>query len=141
MKTFAVLFVLMSMGLSGFAQKGHGHGKPHQVKQEVKVYNHYPDNHITVYNGPPHAGYKHHKMPYWAPAYGYRHRHIFFPEYGCYYDTYSGAYIYRHGGVWITSYQVPAFIINIGTTRKVELDIDNVPRPQVYFEQHISLYR
>lgn len=131
MKTI-VLIGLMLLCIPHFvvAQKGNGHAKKHvkykeNYKHDVVVY------HKTKRKGPPD----------WAPANGYRHRYIFFPEHRCYYDNYYGVYIYRKGKIWVSSYTRPWFIINISTTKKVELNIDDIPKPQIYFEQHISIYK
>lgn len=131
-KFILFLFVFPLLGL---AQKGHGHGHGKS---------HYKNggNKVVVYQ---HAGYSLVKVkrkgpPAWAPAYGYKHRHVYFPEYRCYYDTYTGLYIYRRNGIWIRAYSMPTFLVNIGTTRKVELSIDAEPNPQVYYEQHIVIY-
>lgn len=132
MKTI-VLISLMLLCIPHFAiaQKGKGHAKKQvKYKENYKhdaVAYHY---HKTKRKGPPD----------WAPANGYRHRYVFFPEHRCYYDNYNGFYIFKKGSVWVTSYNRPWFILNISTTKKVELNIDNIPKPQIYIEQHITLY-
>lgn len=132
MKNILLIIVVVLIPTFAFSQKGHGanHGKHNNAGRvnKIIVHNHYSTS--IKRKGP----------PSWAPANGYRHRYIYFPEHKCYYDNYNGFYIYRKGTVWVTSYYLPAFIINIGSARKIELNIDDVPNPQIYFEQHITLY-
>lgn len=121
----------------GFSQKGH---QKHKGKAgKASSYNNYEK--IVVHD--PNSYYKTKRKgpPPWAPAHGYRHRYIYFPEHKCYYDMYEGYYVYRKGTLWVTSFIKPVFIINIGTTKKIELNIDSEPYPQVYYKQHIILYR
>lgn len=119
-----------------FAQKGHHKGKG-KNKHHVHVVQAHPghDVHVVSYKKVKKKG-----PPSWAPAHGYKHRYVYFPEHHCYYDNTKGHYIYRKGTVWVTSFNRPVFMINVNTTRKVELQIDNAPRPHIYFEQHIALY-
>lgn len=142
MKTLNLIAFILSIPFLGIAQKGHfkhhGHNK-HFEKNVIKINDyHYGHNNVIVYNN--YKKIKRKGPPYWAPAYGYRHRHIYFPHYQCYYDNYSGIYIYRKGGIWISSASIPVFIADIESTRKVELLIDNEDKPQVYFSTHLSLY-
>lgn len=139
MKTFVWIIMLILLPIIGFSQKGHHKQKNHNEKMtKTKSYNGYEK--ITVYDTKKYKT-KRKGPPPWAPAHGYRHRYIYFPEHKCYYDIYEGYYIYRKGTLWVTSFVKPVFIINISTTKKVELNIDSQPWPQVYFEQHIILYR
>lgn len=140
MNTLKLIIVLLILPLLGYTQKGNPHkSKTHkqQINKDYKVKKHYPSNKVVVYRAPK---IKKKGPPSWAPANGYRHRHIYFPEYQCYYDTYTGMYIYRKGTIWVNSIYMPAFIVNIRTTRKVELNIDAVATPQIYFEQHFVWY-
>lgn len=134
----AILYVLLALLVPAytFAQRGHGkHYHKHDRQPRTVVHNH----NVYVYNSP--VKVKRKGPPRWAPAHGYKHRYVYFPEYRCYYDNFQGVYVYRNGTVWVTSVYQPRFIVNIGVTRKVELSIDEAPQPQVYFEQHIVLYR
>lgn len=140
MKTIILIISTLLIFNISFAQKGKGnHGGRHiQHINDGPKHNHNSSRAVVFYNQP--VKIKRNGPPSWAPAHGYRHRYIFFPEHNCYYDNYNGIYIYRKGSIWITSYTLPQFIFNIGVTRKVELNIDAVPKPQIYFEQHIALY-
>ena len=158
MKTIALILTLACLPILGFAQKGHGkeygHGGNSKHNEngrgnhgdyihENHKPKHYKESKTVAYNNNHYykSKHKHYPNPYWAPDYGYNHRHVYFPEYGCYYDTYTGMYIYREGPVWVTSVNVPTFMVHIGTCRKVVIDLDYTPSPQIYFQQHISIYR
>lgn len=144
MKTLALILAMLMVPFLGFSQKGHGKGNKGQGKGKVekKVYKQSSDvkpfkkSTTVIYKDKKHKG-----PPYWAPAHGYRHRNIYFPQYKCYYDTYDGVYIYLSGTRWIRTYSPPSFMVSVDLSlaRKVELDLD-VVEPQIYFEQHIVLY-
>lgn len=134
MRSIVLIVLLFSLSLMSKAQKNHGkQNKPGFAKTHHKQS---PDgkNYIVV------KSTKRKGPPPWAPANGYRHRYIYFPAHHCYYDNYSGIYIYLKNKVWVTSLNIPVFINPI-KARKVELVIDNVERPQIYFEQHLAIYR
>lgn len=156
MKTIIATFILcLAIGLNIQAQPGKGHGKGHGKEHgygnphnemnkgysrgsgsKKVIYDSRPRNFYYVKN----KKYYKHKMPYWAPSGGFAHRHLFFPAYGCYYDTYTGYYIYKRRGVWVRTYAVPTFIVDIEDARYMELDdYDDTPNPQVYFGIHIKL--
>ncbi|MCC6838037.1 MAG: hypothetical protein IT234_05810 [Bacteroidia bacterium] len=137
MKTLILTICSLLLFSVGFAQKGHGHKGNHQSKSVKHGIHHHSSNGIMYYQP---VKVKRKGPPSWAPANGYRHRYIFFPEHKCYYDNFNGIYIYRKGSIWVTSYQTPSFIFNISITRKVELNIDGVSKPQIYFKQHVALY-
>lgn len=99
---------------------------------------------IKPFYGPPKIVYitkKAKDPPSWAPANGYKHRNIYFPQFKCYYDTYTGIYIYKSGIRWTRTFSPPELMIkeDLSSVKKVELDLD-VDEPQVYFEQHSALY-
>lgn len=134
MKTIAVIITMIP--ILCYSQRGHNKGNHGGNNGKHFKNNSHP---IAYYKESNH----HHKRkgpPYWAPAHGYKHRYVFFPEYRCYYDNFSGKYIYRRGPIWVTSINLPTFMFNVSLARKIELDIDNVSQPQVYFEHHISIY-
>ena len=120
---FIALFplVLLLYSEPAFAQgKGHGHGKR---KHDVVVVKH---------KGP----------PPWAPAHGYRHRHIFFPDYRCYYDNTNDVYIYINNGKWEISTSLPLFLkgVDLKVTEQIELELDDIDNPQSLFDEHVKLY-
>ena len=90
----------------------------------------------------PNVKEKHHGPPPWAPAHGYRRRHIFFPDQKCYYDNTKGVYIYMNKNKWEVSVEIPLPLRNIDlkSARKVELDLDKADEPQMQFEEHMKLY-
>jgi len=141
MKTIVLIGVLLILPFLTFSQRGNGkkngHYKNGKHDKQSYVY-------VNHFYGPPKVVYvtkKHKGPPAWAPAYGYRHRNIYFPQYKCYYDTFDGVYIYLSGRRWVRTFSPPSFMINVdlNIARKVELDLD-VAQPQAYFQQHIVLY-
>lgn len=115
--------ILCSISL--LAQKKYG--KMHSHKRAYQKVNIKKNN----YKGP----------PPWAPAHGYRHRYIYFPQYACYYDNYYGIYYYKTGSFWYKTSLKPSFILNISTAKKVELTIDNEEKPFRFYNKHIIIYR
>ena len=81
-------------------------------------------------------------VPYWAPVHHFKHRHLYFPKYQCYYDSYDGVYIYHDGEKWVRRYAVPSFMsnINFSSMQVVELEIDQESNPQSQFAEHFILY-
>lgn len=144
MKTIAVICTILILPFLVFSQKGQGQGKGkgHSKGGKKEYYKQSSDEKpfkkSTTVN---YKDKKHKGPPYWAPAHGYRHRNIYFPQYKCYYDTYDGVYIYLSGTRWIRTYSPPSFMVKVdlNLARKVELDLD-VAEPQIHFEQHIILY-
>lgn len=141
MKTIALICTILILPLLVFSQKGQGKGKGNSKGGKKEYYKQSSD--VKPFSKSKTAVYKskHKGPPYWAPAHGYRHRNVYFPQYKCYYDTYDGVYIYLSGTRWIRTYSPPSFMVNVDLSlaRKVELDLD-VAQPQIYFEQHIVLY-
>jgi hypothetical protein len=138
MKTLIIIITTFLLCNSIIAQKGKGHGAHHQKFEKQHPHKQYSSKKVVYYQ--PALVVKRKGPPSWAPANGYRHRYVFFPEHNCYYDNFNGIYIYRKGGTWVNSYTMPSFIFNINFTRKVELTIDAAPKPQIYFEHHVALY-
>lgn len=134
MRSLVLIVFLVSLGLCSYAQKNQGKNKKPGFTKAHHNQSSGSKNYIVV------KGNKRKGPPPWAPANGYRHRYIYFPAHHCYYDNYSGIYIYLKNKVWVTSLSIPAFINPI-KARKVELVIDNIERPQIYFEQHLAIYR
>src|ERR1051325_6343003 len=57
---------------------------------------------------------KQHGPPPWAPANGYRKRHIYFPDYKTYYDNTKGVYISMNtSGTWVTTVDIPLSMKNV----------------------------
>lgn len=77
--------------------------------------------------------------PPWAPAHGYRQRHVYFPDHHAYYDNTAGVYISLSGGNWTTSVNLPLSLkgIDLKVAAKVEIDFDGTS-PQVNFNTHKS---
>lgn len=82
--------------------------------------------------------------PPWAPAHGYRAKtkHIYFPDQNFYYDVEKRVYLHLENGKWSVSVTVPSIFanINLGTARKVELEISG-HTPYQYNEEHIVKYK
>lgn len=149
MKTIILILAIALLPFYSFSQKGHGKGHGNGNGGKEKSYKggdkSYKKSTVIIHQGPEQVVYKskkRHGPPSWAPAHGYRHRHVYFPAYKCYYDNYDGMYIYYSGTRWIRTYSVPVFMVNVNLSnaRVVELDYDNIATPQIYFEQHIVLY-
>ena len=126
---FILVFSLTAITETPSAQgkgngKGNGNGKA--KKNEVVV------------AGPE----KKHGPPPWAPANGYRKRHLYFPDYKCYYDNTKGVYIYMNNNVWTTSVEIPLSLKNVDlkVAVKIELDLDDLDSPQIQFDTHLKLY-
>lgn len=141
MKAIVLLGALCMLPFFTYSQKDNSKGQASlkKVKHSKMSY-----VYVKPFYGPPKRVYitkKHKAPPSWAPANGYKHRNIYFPEYKCYYDTYTGIYTYRSGERWSRTFSPPALMINqdLKLAEKVELDLD-VEEPQVYFEQHTALY-
>lgn len=152
MKTLALIVALSILPFYGFTQKGHGKGHGNSGKGNYRSEKSYKGEgnksyktKAVIVSGSQTVVYKQKGRkgpPPWAPAHGYRHRHVYFPQYQCYYDNYDGVYIYYSGARWIRTYSIPSFMIgvNLSAARIVELNMDNVVAPQINFEQHIVLY-
>ena len=150
MKTIILILAIALIPFYSFSQKGHGKGHGNGNGGKEKSYkggNKSSKKSAVVVSPRGQSGVvykekKRHGPPSWAPAHGYRHRHVYFPAYKCYYDTYNGVYIYLSGTRWVTAISPPTFMLNVNlsSARKVELNIDDVPKPQIYFEQHVVLY-
>jgi len=82
--------------------------------------------------------------PPWAPAHGYRSKtkHIYFPDQNFYYDVEKRVYLHLENGKWSVSVTIPSIFanINLGTARKVELEISG-HTPYQYNEEHIVKYK
>ena len=80
--------------------------------------------------------------PFWAPIHHYKHRHLYFPRYQCYYDNDEGIYIYHNGEQWVRQFSLPTFMknINFSSVQIVELEIDRISDPQSQFAEHLLLY-
>jgi hypothetical protein len=80
--------------------------------------------------------------PPWAPAHGYKKRHVYFPDHKTYYDQNEGVYIYYSNGNWTLSVEVPIHLKNVDLklAAKVEIDMDDTDKPQVKFSEHLKLY-
>ena len=80
--------------------------------------------------------------PPWAPAHGYKKRHIYFPDQKVYYDNTKGVYIHMVNGKWEVSVEIPLSLKNVDLklAAKIELDMDDSDTPQLKFEEHLKLY-
>lgn len=82
--------------------------------------------------------------PPWAPAHGYRAktRHIYFPQYNMYYDTYRGNYLYLSGRNWTVSAALPSIYVgvNLGRAAQIQLNYAGYD-PYRYNEVHVVEYR
>lgn len=82
--------------------------------------------------------------PPWAPAHGYRAKtkHIYFPDQNFYYDVEKSVYLHLENGKWSVSVTVSSIYanINLGTARKVELEISG-HTPYQYNKEHIVRYK
>ena len=143
MKTIILISAMLILPYFAISQKGHGKGNGKGHSNGEGRHSHKKTSVVHPFNAVPvvYKSKKHKGPPYWAPANGYRHRNVYFPQYQCYYDSYNGEYIYLSNQRWIRAYSPPSIMVNVdlGLARKVELDVD-VARPQIYFEQHIVLY-
>ncbi len=134
MKKYMSLILLISglLFLSGdILAQGKGHGKGNGNKEKGKG--------NAEGFGEKEKG---HGPPPWAPAHGYRRRHIYFPDQKVYYDNTKGVYISMTNGKWEVSAEIPIALkgVDLKVAAKVELDLDNMDNPQSKFEEHLKLY-
>lgn len=82
--------------------------------------------------------------PPWAPAHGYRAktRHIYFPQYNMYYDTYRSSYLYLNGRNWAVSATLPSIFVgvNLGNAAQIQLSYNGYD-PYRYNQVHVVEYR
>lgn len=81
--------------------------------------------------------------PFWVTNYYIRPmvRHLYLPEYNCYYDLYRGGYTWYGNGSWWFSFNLPVFLSDVSwsTTRIITFNED-IDRPWDYNGQHIKEY-
>ncbi len=81
--------------------------------------------------------------PFWVSNYYIRPmvRHLYLPEYNCYYDLYRGGYTWYGNGSWWFSFNLPVFLSDVSwsTTRIITFNED-IDRPWDYNGQHIKEY-
>src|SRR5213083_313193 len=63
--------------------------------------------------------------PPWAPAHGYRAKHVYhhYPELAVYFDISTRNYFYMSGGAWQVSTTLPS-VIRIADHHAVEMELD-----------------
>jgi hypothetical protein len=78
--------------------------------------------------------------PPWAPAHGYRAKHLYhyYPSHSVYYDTGRGVYFYLEGDGWRFSAALPSHI-HLGYADYVTLELET-DRPYEYFSEHKRKY-
>ncbi len=142
-KLLLAVFFFLSFAIHADAQgkgNGKGNGKGHGKKEHVKK---------EKTNGP----------PAWAPAHGYRKRHIFFPEHNVYYDSQKQVYIAKEEPakeqptkepskekqptakeIWNITKELPEKLkdIDLKKAKQVELDLDGIDDPQKLFDKHLK---
>mgnify|MGYP000848176172 CR=1 FL=1 len=81
--------------------------------------------------------------PFWVTNYYIRPmvRHLYLPEYNCYYDLYRGGYTWYGNGSWWFSFNLPVFLSDVSwsTTRIITFNED-IDRPWDYNRQHVKVY-
>lgn len=86
----------------------------------------------------------HHHRPHWVDVHccDAATRYVFFPEHNFYYDLVREVYIYPSGGVWISSFAVPAMYasIDLAFVPIIELDI-HIDSPFMFNHDHLAWYR
>jgi hypothetical protein len=78
--------------------------------------------------------------PPWAPAHGYRAKHVYYyyPGQYVYYDTVRQIYFYQSGGGWASSAALPAGVrIDVRSYRVLEMDSD---APYTYHHDVVKRY-
>lgn len=79
--------------------------------------------------------------PPWAPAHGYRAKHVYqyYPAVGVYYDVSTRMYFYMNGGSWQMAAALPPTIAIAGIESvSVELDTD---KPYLYVDEHMKKFK
>ena len=74
--------------------------------------------------------------PPWAPAHGYRAKHVYqyYPSSDVYFDIYTRNYFYMSGGAWQVSVSLPP-TIRIQHDHVVDLELET-DKPYLYHEEH-----
>lgn len=78
--------------------------------------------------------------PPWAPAHGYRAKHVYhyYPSAYVYFDIDRKVYFFVEGGIWKTSSVLPSgIVIDSDECVVIELDTD---KPYHHFKQHKKKY-
>jgi|Deesub1362A_J573_1020465.scaffolds.fasta_scaffold00873_11 hypothetical protein len=78
--------------------------------------------------------------PPWAPAHGYRAKHVYryYPESFVYFDVDCGIYFYLQGGTWKRAPRLPV-TIRVDWDHYVILEMDT-DRPYIFHEEVVKSY-
>ncbi|NWF52727.1 MAG: hypothetical protein HXY47_06550 [Nitrospirae bacterium] len=78
--------------------------------------------------------------PPWAPAHGYRAKHIYYyyPSTYVYFDIDRKVYFFMEGGIWKTSPVLPPVVI-VDPDEHVVIELDT-DKPYHHFKQHQKKY-
>lgn len=82
--------------------------------------------------------------PPWAPARGYRAktRHIYFPDFGIYFDVRREVYIFQDRGGWAVSVSLPSGITIDGLKASVQIELElDTDSPQKHNKEHREKYK
>ncbi len=78
--------------------------------------------------------------PPWAPAHGYRAKHIYYyyPAAAVYFDVNRKVYFFLDDGTWRVAATLPPVIV-VDPAQYVVLELDT-DRPYIYHDQHKAQY-
>ena len=133
--------------------QGHPQRHPHQGvavqgRQKATYHNrtvrHTPPGQVRAHYGTPHHPIYRRRVvtyhPVWSPTVVYERRWVFCPRYNFYWDNYNNVYVYRSGGIWITSYEHPVYV-DLSRQRYYEIqDGDAIDVIHRHNRTHMRLY-
>ena len=119
-----------------------GNGGDHRVFARNDRPNYGSYNRGRVMHGP--AGHPAFRPVPWGGRSHYAYnRHVYFPDYHCFYDARRHGYVYRNRGHWIFSEAVPAFMVGLNWNNVRLQYLQGVPvtaYPQTYYDTYSNRY-
>lgn len=101
------------------------------------------DRRYTYYHAHHHYSPNLYYKPFWVNNYYIKPmvRHIYLPDYNCYYDLYRGGYTWYGNGSWWFSFNLPIFLADAhwSTIRVITFNED-IDRPWDYNQHHLASY-
>lgn len=111
--------------------------------RDHRDYKHWKNDHRS-HRGYAKVKHKHHKRPAWAAAHRYEaNRHIYFRDYGTFYDPYREVYVYRNRGRWVQTTSVPTFMLNVNLGRAQVTILKDIPvtrHPEDFYGDYNDRY-
>ena len=82
--------------------------------------------------------------PYWIPSHIATNnvRHVYLPDYECYYDRWQGTFTYVSRGRWVVNSKVPHFLKRVNLNRVYVVALrTRAPRPYTQHARYRAGYR